>query len=199
MITTFWRKRRTVVLIAALACTQAAQAHDRVSETVHNLSVGGPGQLRAAEESQVCVFCHSSHKTQGVSPLWNRALSPASYTIYDSSTFDADPGQPTGASKLCLSCHDGTIALGSVLSRSDQIAMAGGQYIPSGLTNLGTDKSGSGPVLVDGKSYGPGLEAGASSRFTVGRSRDREAMAAIWFCSSVVSDMIPPGTTCTAW
>lgn len=156
MTFTLWRTCWLAGMITSLLCATAGRAHDRVSETVHNLSVGGPGQLRAAEESRVCVFCHSSHNTQGVSPLWNRTLSPASYTIYDSSTFDANPGQPTGASKLCLSCHDGTIALGSVLSRSDQIAMAGGQFIPSGLTNLGTDLSDDHPISFH---YTEGLAA----------------------------------------
>jgi predicted CXXCH cytochrome family protein len=78
--------------------------------------------------------------------LWNRDLSVSSYKIYESSTLDAQPGQPTGASKLCLSCHDGTIALGSVLSRSDMIRMIGGQYMPAGLTNLSTDLSDDHPI-----------------------------------------------------
>jgi predicted CXXCH cytochrome family protein len=117
-----------------------------VSDTVHNLSASGPGRLRSADERQVCVFCHAPHNTGGVRPLWNREFSGASYKIYASSTLDARPGQPTGSSKLCLSCHDGTIALGSVLSRAERIRMTGGDYIPAGLTNLGTDLSDDHPV-----------------------------------------------------
>ena len=49
------------------------------------------------------------------------------YIPYSSSSLQAKPGQPTGTSKLCLSCHDGTIALGSVVSRNQPIAMAGGR------------------------------------------------------------------------
>jgi predicted CXXCH cytochrome family protein len=124
----------------------AVHAQDRVSQTVHNLSTAGPGTVRAASEQQVCIFCHAPHNTSGMRPLWNRDMSAAAYTIYQSSTLDADPGQPTGASKLCLSCHDGTIALGSVLSRADQIRMVGGDFIPAGLTNLGTDLSDDHPV-----------------------------------------------------
>jgi predicted CXXCH cytochrome family protein len=128
----------------------------RVVETVHNLSTSGPGAVRAVSESQVCIFCHAPHNTQGVRPLWNRDLPVASYTIYRSSTLDALPGQPTGSSKLCLSCHDGTIALGSVLSRSDRIRMTGGDFIPAGLTNLGTDLSDDHPISF---TYTPGLAA----------------------------------------
>lgn len=79
-------------------------------------------------------------------PLWNRELPVSSYNIYQSSTLDAQPGQPTGSSKLCLSCHDGTIALGSVLSRADQIRMSGGGFMPAGLGNLGTDLSDDHPI-----------------------------------------------------
>ena len=129
-----------------LICGSAAVAQERVSETVHNLSASGPGRIRAPSESQVCIFCHAPHNTQGVRPLWNRELPASSYTIYRSSTLDAQPGQPTGSSKLCLSCHDGTIALGSVLSRPEQIRMTGGDFIPAGLTNLGTDLSDDHPI-----------------------------------------------------
>ncbi|MCB9849863.1 MAG: cytochrome C [Phycisphaerales bacterium] len=137
-----------VSMICALFAAQLAVAQDRVTQTVHNLSVSGPGSIHAADESQVCIFCHAPHHTSGVRPLWNREIPLASYTIYESSTLDAKPGQPTGASKLCLSCHDGTIALGNVLSRADRIRMVGGDFIPAGLSNLGTDLSDDHPVSL---------------------------------------------------
>ena len=145
-----------LTVAAWLAWPGLAAAQDRVSQTVHNLSAGGPGQVRAQGESQVCIFCHAAHNTSGSRPLWNRDMSAASYTIYGSSTLDATPGQPTGASKLCLSCHDGTIALGSVLSRADRIRMSGGDYIPAGLSNLGTDLSDDHPISL---AYTSGLAA----------------------------------------
>lgn len=131
-------------------------AQQRVADTAHNLSASGPGQIRSPGEGQVCVFCHAPHNTSGMRPLWNRDLSVSSYRIYESSTLDAKPGQPTGSSKLCLSCHDGAIALGSVLSRSDRIRMIGGDFMPSGLTNLGTDLSDDHPVSFE---YTSGLAA----------------------------------------
>ena len=43
--------------------------------------------------------------------------SGATYTIYERlGTMQAALGQPNGGSKLCLSCHDGTIAIGSLLN-----------------------------------------------------------------------------------
>lgn len=137
---------RRCLFVALLAAPRPLFAQERVNDTVHNLSASGPGRIRAQSESQVCIFCHAPHNTAGLRPLWNRELSGASYQIYRSTTLDALPGQPTGSSKLCLSCHDGTIALGNVLSRSEQIRMSGDQFIPSGLTNLGTDLSDDHPV-----------------------------------------------------
>lgn len=136
--------KRSVVIAIVMAPRLWAQ--DRVADTVHNLSTSGPGRVRAASESEICVFCHAPHNTQGARPLWNRDVSRASFQIYQSSTLNARPGQPTGASKLCLSCHDGTLALGNVLSRSEQIRMLGGDFLPAGLTNLGTDLSDDHPI-----------------------------------------------------
>ncbi|MBU0717485.1 MAG: hypothetical protein KJ749_04485 [Planctomycetes bacterium] len=144
-------------LVLAVACrAPGVRAQERVVDTLHNLSVSGPGETRAESEEQVCVFCHAPHNTSGAVPLWNREFAVGNYRIYESSTFDAPPGQPTGASKLCLSCHDGTIALGQVLSQPDRIRMAGGDFMPAGLSNLGTDLSDDHPVSFH---YTGGLSA----------------------------------------
>jgi predicted CXXCH cytochrome family protein len=56
-------------------------------------------------------------------------------------------GQPTGASKLCLSCHDGTVALGALLTRPQEVPFTGGiRFIPDGPAKLGTDLSDDHPV-----------------------------------------------------
>ena len=91
-----------------------------VANTVHNLSVSGPGTIKATNENEICIFCHTSHNSNPQSPLWNRSDPGSYYTLYDnavSSSFQATAGQPDGSSAMCLSCHDGTIALGKVLSR----------------------------------------------------------------------------------
>jgi len=65
---------------------------------------------------RICVACHTPHKSDTTvedAPLWNHALSTASYTLYGSPTLDAAITQPGGSSKLCLSCHDGTVAVNS--------------------------------------------------------------------------------------
>ncbi len=125
----------------------AALANDKVANTKHNLSVSGPGPVRAASDTSICIFCHTPHNASATAPLWNRNDPTTTYELYDSSTFDATPNQPNGSSRLCLSCHDGTIALGLVKSRSTPIAMAGGIVtLPAGKTNVGTSLADDHPV-----------------------------------------------------
>ena len=126
----------------------AAQSTATILGTKHNLAVSGPGPVRALGETRVCVFCHTPHNATPLSPLWNRQLDPQSYTVYASPTLKAGPlAQPSGPTKLCLSCHDGTIAMGAVLNPTGGITMAGGGTFPSGsLSDFGTDLSGHHPV-----------------------------------------------------
>jgi predicted CXXCH cytochrome family protein len=111
----------------------------------HNLSVSSPGSIHAQSELEVCVFCHTPHFATGDGPLWNHQMSAAVYKPYTSSTLKAAVGQPSGASRLCLSCHDGTVALGMVGSRNGGIAM-NASTMPAGPSNLGTDLTGDHPV-----------------------------------------------------
>ena len=147
--------RLRVALTVALAAAAPLAFPERISDvrnTAHNLSASGPGAVRAAGETQVCVFCHTPHAaTQGVTPLWNRQLSNQTYTPYTSSSLDANAiqgslEQPGGSSKLCLSCHDGTIAIGNV-------NVLNGQPNQSiGLTGTGT-----GGVMPPGAGAGTGF------------------------------------------
>jgi len=118
-----------------------------IVNTKHNLSVSGPGTIKASSESEICVFCHTPHNGRPDQPLWNRNDPALNYTLYGSSTTQATPGQPDGSSILCLSCHDGTIALGSVISRTVPILFQGGvTTMPTGTSNLTKDISNDHPV-----------------------------------------------------
>ncbi len=123
-----------ILFVVVFSLFSAAAWAGSITTTKHNLSVTGPGTLKAVSETQICIFCHTPHSSKADTPLWNRNFDAvsASYTPYTSSTLDASPGQPTGASKLCLSCHDGLLALGDVMSRAQPIQMQGGvTTIPS--------------------------------------------------------------------
>lgn len=122
-----------------------------IANTKHNLSVTGPGTHKATAETQICVFCHTPHNTSPAVPLWNHALSAAVYTPYGSNTLAAAaPGQPTGTSKLCLSCHDGTVALGGVqnlpFGHQASGTISGLEAFLTGPASLGTDLRNDHPI-----------------------------------------------------
>ena len=122
-----WRRRhggaarlKLLSFLVAAGAALAAQA-DSVVNSVHNLSVNGPGTIKATSEKGVCIFCHTVHDASGVTPLWNHSMSTSNYIVYSSSRLTAmglTIPQPNGSSRLCLSCHDGTVALGNVSSRT---------------------------------------------------------------------------------
>jgi len=104
--------------------TEVLPAED-VRNTKHNFFLNQDVAYTADQTTEVCVFCHTPHGGQPSSsvnsvPLWNRALPDgAGYTMYDSPNFDGKPsqtGQPIGVSLACLSCHDGTIGIDSLIN-----------------------------------------------------------------------------------
>jgi predicted CXXCH cytochrome family protein len=118
-----------------------------ITHTVHNLSVSGPGSIKATSETEICIFCHTPHTSSPIGPLWNRQSQGSLYVLYSSSTEQAAQGQPDGSSYLCLSCHDGTIALGNVLSRTTPITFVGGvTTMPTGTSNMTTLLSNDHPI-----------------------------------------------------
>jgi predicted CXXCH cytochrome family protein len=143
-------KRLTLILTLILIALPLRVLHAQQTSVInspHNLSASGPGTVKATTEQQICIFCHTPHRATAIQPLWNRDVPVSAYRVYSSVTLSSVPGQPTGSSKLCLSCHDGTIALGSVKSRDQVISMSGAiTTLPPGKTNLGTDLSDDHPI-----------------------------------------------------
>jgi predicted CXXCH cytochrome family protein len=109
------RIRSSWLLPALLLATSGTWAADRVVDTVHNLSTSGPGDYASQTVDRVCVFCHTPHRAARGPGLWNRqvpgggAQAPATPGVTLAETLG-------GPSALCMSCHDGTIALGSMLN-----------------------------------------------------------------------------------
>jgi predicted CXXCH cytochrome family protein len=123
------RQRLSAAVAGLMLLAFAARADNpnSIIYSVHNLSVSSPGTVHANTESDVCIFCHTPHGASATDgPLWNHQMSVATYTPFTSPTLTAlnvTIGQPNGSSRLCLSCHDGTVALGMVGSRPGGIAM----------------------------------------------------------------------------
>jgi len=89
-----------------------------VATTKHNLSISGPNTVfkTGTLGNQVCVYCHTPHNALNTNgPLWNRAASAATYTMYGTTLRGTTTAATPGAnSKSCLSCHDGTVAMFSL-------------------------------------------------------------------------------------
>ena len=137
--------------LAVLASATFLHAqHVSVVDTVHNLSAGGPGEIRALDETEVCKFCHIPHSSVVPEQLWAQRLSQSQYQVPEirqGGLVEMSAPQPDGSSRLCLSCHDGTVALGDIGGRPRGIAMAGGERLSPGHKGyVGTDLSGSHPI-----------------------------------------------------
>src|SRR5574340_1229299 len=136
----------TLALAAALAAAPA-RLND-VAMSKHNFSMSGPGAIKSTGESQVCIFCHVSHRGRDLG--LNRPDPGAFYTPYASSTMQSLPGFPTAATRVCLSCHDGTVAVGMTVA-SGTIPIANTDAagaIPVGPSRLGTDLRATHPVSI---------------------------------------------------
>ncbi len=126
---------KAVVGAIMLIVTQLACA-GTITGSAHDFSTS------AWSGGRICVACHTPHKadtTISDAPLWNHTNSTAIYTLYSSPTLNATVAQPGGGSKLCLSCHDGTVAVNS-------FGGVAGTTMISAENKLGTNLKGSHPV-----------------------------------------------------
>ena len=123
------KKALFILLMVALAIGVYAvitgSAHDFTG--VGDWNVGG----------EICQPCHTPHGADisvTDSPLWNHEVTVDTYTLYDSPTLDATMAQPAASSKLCLSCHDGTVALDNYGG-----VTTGTEFITTAITTLATE------------------------------------------------------------
>jgi hypothetical protein len=165
---------RTVLLamlvLAAVSATARAQSKANIVGSPHDLTTdtwsATSSGTASAVTTNLCFFCHITHKTAtnittgnaaSATPgylLWNHTLSSTtSYGVYSSETFNAalaaagqNPPTDLGTnnnitsptvSNLCLSCHDGTVAIGSFYEGGFGLP-ANGSYWNNGHGNSST-------------------------------------------------------------
>ncbi len=159
-------KRWVLIMFVVAMATTIASAQTVVG-TAHDLSSTGPGAQ--TNVGRVCVFCHTPHASlvqsvpaSNVLPLWNHSRSSvASYTVYDSTTMNATAADfattdtdSLKVSNLCMSCHDGTVAVHTLVNAPNEASpvtiTSGGNVTAAGLItstpNLGSDLSNDHPV-----------------------------------------------------
>ncbi len=90
----------------------------------------------------ICGPCHTPHNAlSSVAPLWSHTNTAASFTMYTNVTMNAaQPTEPNPVSLMCLSCHDGTIALDAFVGETAgaTATMPVGSQVGAG-ANLGTE------------------------------------------------------------
>jgi predicted CXXCH cytochrome family protein len=127
------------VFIFVFTMTTAGFA--QIAGTAHDFSA-----TSWSVNGEICLPCHTPHNANATpnTPLWNHKLSTvSSYVVYPSGgTMQSTPGQPDGNSKLCLSCHDGTVALENYSGTT-----TGTHYI-SLTNNVGTNLSNDHPISM---------------------------------------------------
>jgi hypothetical protein len=108
-------RRLIWIAIVAVAVSGPVMAQS-ISGSPHDL--GADGGLDLDDQDRICVFCHTPHNADITldAPLWNHDMSAATYSYYSSTTYQGGAQSITGSthSGLCMSCHDGTIALGAL-------------------------------------------------------------------------------------
>ena len=96
---------------------------------MHNLGPGSKSPITGARPD-ACAYCHAPHSGLNIG-LWNQKLTTQTYTMYTSNTETNRGKQPTlgYSSNQCLSCHDGTVAVGSTVAYG-QVTTSGSMYSP---------------------------------------------------------------------
>ncbi len=107
-----------------------ASTKDSIANSRHNLSLSFGGieivaktimQGYMTNYGEVCVYCHTPHGAGTTeiagAPLWNHTVTSETYELYKSPLASGStPSQPGPNSITCLSCHDGTIAIDSIIN-----------------------------------------------------------------------------------
>lgn len=121
---------RTVLKsLAAVALVVPAFAFAAITNTKHdlsNLSTATTRSTAAGGSDQTCIFCHTPHRATVQALIWNRQPTAVStYSWGGETRTNAGTTLATGLgnkSKVCLSCHDGSISLGQVANSNGAAA-----------------------------------------------------------------------------
>lgn len=177
---TAFNGRLGALLAGSALMLMSGVAQSAITNSKHDLTSGSSGGNKLSGTADLCVFCHTPHGASVTAsvPLWNRTLSaPAVYTSYSALGTTSLQGKTTAVGSVsiaCLSCHDGTAAINTVINTpgSGTVGVIPGTWtgtllatgkMPVGVTNMGTDLRGDHPIGIQ---YG----GGKSSAYVTGTS-----------------------------
>jgi hypothetical protein len=139
-------KKVAVIIAGAVALAVSTQSWGAggVEGSVHDFTKTNSATYGSwNSRNGVCSACHAAHHTDPaqLAPLWVHATTTASFTPYSNpNTLNAVVGQPDGVSLACLSCHDGTLGVNTLITVAGTNSNSGGASVPiTGEAALGTD------------------------------------------------------------
>ena len=117
------------ICVAETDVSAGADPMERILGSKHDLTalnkragVEAMAGVAYSDYGNACIYCHIPPDEENAEPRpgqiagWNR-IRPIStnYELYDSPSFDSRANRPSDISLLCLSCHDGTMAVDRVV------------------------------------------------------------------------------------
>jgi hypothetical protein len=167
-----------------------------IANTRHNMTQrqnGGGGPNGALMDpfrndyGEVCVYCHTPHgaNTNVALPLWNRTMPNTTYQTYaalGTSTLTQPVSQPGASSLSCLSCHDGQVAVDSIINmpgsggyNAAQATVQNNTFLnawtnprgPDALVHVGLDAVAPDNSCLGCHTPGPGIARVGATDFTV--------------------------------
>lgn len=220
------------IVLGAVGGSQLASAG--IANTRHNLGTTGTvisGQNHVTSgTAEICVFCHTPHGSDNTvkAPLWNKGTTATgSYTTYDSNhstTINGTILSVGSVSLACLSCHDGTQAMDSMINApgsgwgkgtgtavsqaytwtGSDVDVATGKLATGIVPNLGTDLSNDHPVGIEfcGGTTTAGTYTGGTSGTCVNKDfRDAATKTingqSVWWVDNASTTFVNNGVTTT--
>ena len=156
---------RLVLLLVVVALAPAvawAGAGDGLLGTAHDFSGKTATSNGEPWTTGLCTICHTPHKAISTALLWNHTLSlNPTFSWSDATTTTAGtplatfPNTYSGPTAKCLSCHDGSVAIGNIAwfgeGKPTSITDLSDMFHPTGDTynvGFGGDMKGNHPVAM---------------------------------------------------
>src|SRR3989304_675955 len=104
-----------------------AQEYQELEDTRHDLALYLTPRQADKNADPQCIFCHLPERSSSRIGRWHDSQPDALFDYPYARPAAATPvGKPDGSTLVCLSCHDGTIALGDVYSRTQSLSTDNG-------------------------------------------------------------------------
>lgn len=195
--------------LALLALSSAAMAS--VVNSKHNLGAtagmpgGGQSNNHTTNTTEICIFCHTPHGADQTTfaPLWNRAFNTSTYIRFSALnrlTFDAKEAPVGAVSAACLSCHDGTQSMDSVInsSGSDTIGLEDTQSGNGGFSQgraMGNGSFQQANGSWDGRLYADGSHATRGDMVFLGTDLSNDHPISMQYGGGGISSAAPSANT----